>query len=163
MSTDWIQQLVEQMTTERSELIARQALIDGALDAIKRVYPGAFSATVVRAAVIDTDGSARELDLDPAPVATPALPINNRKPRVKTNGKATKEPAPAAAPPVRAESSLTAYDQATLEVLKANNGLTTTEVADKMGLTCATAWSRLRRLKDAGLAAAGADKFWRSL
>jgi hypothetical protein len=173
MSSDLIPQLVEEMTTERAELVARQGLIDEALDPLRQLYPGTIpprSADPVfrfHATALHKDGT--EHEITPAAAAgtvaapVPSLPINNRKPRTKTNGKAEKTPAPADAPPVSAAASLTAYDQATLAVLRANNGLTTTEVAEKMELTYASTWARLQRLKIAGLAAAGANKFWRAL
>ena len=176
MSGDWIPQLVQQMANERHELVQRQALLDGALEALARVYPSAFSrppaaetAALTRVTATDQDGVEHDVTL---PARQAPMPVNNRKPRVKpANGKAATgtsqadqgEATPAApsavssVPPV-----LSAYDQETLTVLRANNGLTISELADKMGWTYSTAWARLRRLKDAGLAVAGADKFWRA-
>jgi hypothetical protein len=180
MSTDWIPQLMDQMLAERNELTARIALLDGARHALRKVYPALVpqpaagdGVTITRVTAIDQDGVERDVTAGIAPAPAPApLPTNNRKPRVKpANGKAATatspadqgEPTPAATSAVSGVSHvLSAYDQETLTVLRANNGLTISELADKMGWTYSTAWARLRRLKDAGLAVAGADKFWRA-
>lgn len=171
MSEPWLESLVRQMEAERQDLIVRQQLIDGALEALERVYPGTI--TVPRLPADDADQVERQprprrsangsRKARRAPAPTP------RKGRDQGPARKAKPKTEAAAPPAAPAAvtgdgapGLSGADRETLGLLKAAGGLMTGELAERTGLTWPGAQSRLQRLAAAGVAERGSDKTWRA-